>query len=440
MILQSALVVLAASAFQAPAPEPAKTSVLPLDCGLTEEQVLRALIPDYEAKVTRFRNADLDDRLDYRFEPKINTVVETSFGWPDKHLMVMTVNSSVGQCEDCHEQVVGVIDLPSKKVLWWEERAGTPLGSPIRLLLDGDGGPAFSVQEYHSSTSWGEETSEVLFGPRFGPDGALRCDLLWESLIDFEVQGNQPGGGYEGCGQLRGPDKTGTFMYERRIFLGKPTDDVVEPDGGGGPPPGKAVSREHDVPCMAAGEVASGAVEIRRTETWRPAGGSHKLVLDRVAVQRIDHSETKDFPLNLPVRTQRLLLGPRRVAVSRGADGERSVNSPDTRLRAFADPETSPLAQSLRIADSKGKIRRTIPLVGTFAKTVYAVGWSADSQRLFAVVGFARDEAALLSFSVKSTNDYWEDLLAGTQKVWTDGFVLEPHLASRKPARKATDR
>lgn len=194
MIRRSALLLLAASALQAATSQPPIPSVLPANCGLTEDQVLRAVIPDYEVKVARYGTVTTQRRSGYRFEPRVNAAVETDFGWPDKNLLVVTVDSSLGTCEGCSSQVVAIIDLASRKVLWRETRGGTPRGSSVRVFLDGPSLPVFSIQEFSASTSWGEETSEAMFGPRFGPKGEVECDLLWEGLIGFEIQGNQGGG------------------------------------------------------------------------------------------------------------------------------------------------------------------------------------------------------------------------------------------------------
>lgn len=430
MILQAVLFLLAASVLQAPAPEPTKTSVLPPDCGLTEEQILSAVIPDYEPKVARFRNDGANDRSDYRFEPRVNAAVETDFGWPDKHLLVVTADSSVGHCEGCHDQVVAVIDLLTKKVLWREERAGTPQGSPVRFFLDGPGLPAFSIQEYSASTSWGEETSEVMFGPRFGPKGTLECDVLWKGLIDFAVQGNQPGGGFGGCGQLRGPDESGNFTYERRTFLGQPREEFAGQDGTTNPLRNQAASSPELPPCFVAGLQESGAVEIRHTEKWRPKADVHALTRESALAQRVDHAPTDDFPFNLRMRDQKFLTGVTKVGVCRAADGERSVPSPDAKLTAVTNSDRCYSSCRLRLLGRGQDVRRIIELGQYVGGAPVAIGWSADSKRVYAVVGFGEDDGALLSFSVDGKDDYWEELLAGIQKGWEDGFVVSPRFHS----------
>jgi len=80
MILTSALVLLAASAFQAPAPEPTKTSVLPPDCGLTEEQVLELAVPDYRAKRADPKTHDDTGINTEFFDAEIVDAVSTGFG------------------------------------------------------------------------------------------------------------------------------------------------------------------------------------------------------------------------------------------------------------------------------------------------------------------------------------------------------------------------
>jgi hypothetical protein len=438
VILQVICALVAASALPYSTSTPTPTPVLPSDCGLTEEQVLRAVIPDYDGKLARFRNAGAEDKGDFRFNPRVTAAVKTGFGWPAKNLMVVTADSSVGQCEGCHTQVVAVIDLPTRSVLWRAERGGTSPGWPIRFFLDGPGLPAFSIREYSGSSSWGYEISETLFGPRFGPRGTLECDLLWEGLVDFGMQGNQDGDGFAGCGELLAPDVTGTFTYERRTFIGREKEDLEEGEEPSASRDAKPESQTVLAPCLPWGEPPHGAVEIKRTESWTPQANAHKLIRRNVAAERINHFPTNDFPFGLPVRDEKFFTSLTKVGVCIGADGVRSIPSPDRNLTAITQGHRCYFSCSVQVVDRGNQVLRDIKLGPYVSDTPVAVGWSAGNRRVYAVVMFGQDESALLSFSADGTDDYWERLLGRGPEGWQDGFVVSPYFSRWEEQPKPT--
>lgn len=223
----------------------------------------------------------------------------------------------------------------------------------------------------------------------------------------------------------------GDFTYERRTFLGRPKDEFVDQESASSPTRNRAGLDSELPPCIAAGLPESGAVEIRRTEIWRPKAGAHTLTRQSISVQRVEHAASDDFPFGLPIRDQKFFTGVTKIGVCRASDDTRSVPSPDGRLRAVTSTDRSVSYPSLRLVDLKQRIRRTIRFHHYVAGTPLAVGWSADSRRVYAVVGFGEDERALLSFSVVGKDDYWEQLLPGDRLRWEDGFVVSPQIQHR---------
>ncbi|MBZ5589673.1 MAG: hypothetical protein LAO05_14040 [Acidobacteriia bacterium] len=203
MILTSALAVLAAAALSAPAPEPTKTSVLPPDCGLTEEQVVKLAVPDYSLRIAQFEAHRGDEINEYWFEAKVVAVITTDFAFSGHTFLVAAVSVRSGFCDGCYDAVLVVIDRQTKKPVWrLASGSGTcyidsgtffetdePILRVVRVF------PADPVQtlafRFGSEDPFhgGGATNEKWLRPSLATDGSLTFEAIWEATISFGTSG-----------------------------------------------------------------------------------------------------------------------------------------------------------------------------------------------------------------------------------------------------------
>src|SRR5208337_2920311 len=101
MILQATLCLLAASALQAPAPEPTKVSVLPPDCGLTEEQVIELALPGAHAKLAASKAHENDSLNDLVYQVSIVDALVTDLGLDRGKYLLAVLDIREGYCNFC---------------------------------------------------------------------------------------------------------------------------------------------------------------------------------------------------------------------------------------------------------------------------------------------------------------------------------------------------
>src|SRR5271157_3022656 len=124
MILQSALLLLAASAFQSSALNAAPPSVLPPNCGLTEEQVLELGVPDYRAKRADPKtHDDTGTNVDF-YDAKIVDALQTSFSRGFGSFVVAAIDIRSGSCDYCQHTTLVVIDTWTHELVWRFEADG----------------------------------------------------------------------------------------------------------------------------------------------------------------------------------------------------------------------------------------------------------------------------------------------------------------------------
>ena len=129
MILTSALVLLAASALQTPAPESTKASVLPPDCGLTEGQVIDLAFPDYRALRTDPTKQDNRGDLDY-YKANVVDALITTFGKGFGRFLVAVVDLRNNQCDFCQKTTLLVIDTWTHELAWRQNSEGVSEPTP----------------------------------------------------------------------------------------------------------------------------------------------------------------------------------------------------------------------------------------------------------------------------------------------------------------------
>lgn len=392
---------------------------------MSERQLFELLIPQFDRKLDAYTNAKNDlDRSESWFSPCITSVLDTDLGWTGRRFLLVSVNSTVGMCGGCGSAELGIVDVPSGKILWREHYDGHGGATFGKVFFAAPGAPVLTTLENEGSLGGVGLTYGVWLRSTLQSDGTFQCQRLWRDLVEFSYGGNRTGGSFKGCGQIRKLEQAGDYLYERRTFYGEDLEGVdygIILEANAAP----AASSVELLACSSCPDARGcGVVEIRRTERWTLSRDAREMKRSSFYVERIDHGQSQVFPFNLPQRD--VAWGPTKLTtpVSRLEREDRAVESPTGRF--IARTSNSPYFASLILEPSSAVPIRSIPLWfrDDFDGHPVAVGWSEDGSRVFAVLDFGLDDGVLLSFSLTGQEDYWEKLLTADQGVWKDGFVL----------------
>jgi hypothetical protein len=399
---------------------------------MSERQLFELLIPQFDRKLEAYTDAKDDlDRSESWFSPRITSVLETDLGWAGTRFLLVSVASTVGMCGGCGSTELGILDVPSGKVLWRQHYDGHGGATFGKVFFAAPGAPVLTTLENEGSLGGIGLTYGVWLRPTLQADGTITCRVLWRDFVEFSNGGNRGGGSFLGCAQMTRLRQPGEYLYERRTFYGEDFEGynyqiILEANAA---PVATPVER---LACTSCPEARGcGVVEIRLTNRWTLSKGAREMKRSSFSAERIDHDKSQVFPFNLPQREVSWGLSNLTAPVSRLEGEDRAVTSPAGRF--VARTSDSRFMASLLLEASGGVAVRSIPLWSgdDFDGHPVAVGWSEDGSRAFAVLEFGLDDRVLLSFSAVGEDDYWEKLLTADQRVWKDGFVLaepaKPH-------------
>jgi hypothetical protein len=412
----------------APEPTPTKPS-LPPALAMSETAVLRLLIPDFDKKLSAYQSAtrDLDEQENY-FHPRVMSALETDLGWPGRHFLLVSVDSTVGLCGGCGSVEFAILELPGGRVLWRRHHDGLGGGEFEKVFFAMPGFAVVKAVEYERSLGGLGLIYEIWLRPTLQRDGTVHCKKLWRDLLDFGNSGGRGGGRFSGCGQMTAVEHAAEYVYERRNFYVYDPDQASNGDIAPTPDAAAVVTPTGTQVCESCPHPEGcGQVEIRLMERWTLSRDGGALTRSAMSAHRVDHGTSEVFPFNLSQREASWEATKLASAVVRLHDAhneDRAVNSPSGRL--VARTRDCQFRASLIVETNGGSPLRSIPLWSgeDFEGHPVAVGWSEDGNRVFAVVDFGLDDRVLLSFSVMGQDDYWEKLLTADHEVWKDGFVL----------------
>jgi hypothetical protein len=442
MILQVGLMVLAASAFQAATPGPTKTSVLPPDCGLTEQQVLELAIPDYQQKISQSKAHEKDYLNDYQFEASVVAAEISDLGLGASKFMIAVVAITYGYCNCCHSGELVALDLASRQLAWSRETPGAvgpnwvaPSQEQLRLFHLVPDDPTVTLALGWSSSCGGGGggiQSETWYRPTKPLGGDLKFDVVWSGMLSYGNSGRRGGRWAEGCAQFRS-------LWPQRAYEYVTHDLAGWIDGSRRRDPLQVIQK----PCSDVSD-DFGAVDFQTTEVLAPDQlGAWLVPVATPLVERRDLRPTVTFPFNLPVR--RLFADVNDIACGDGAEHLLSVPSPDGQLVCGADEDEWPNRYTLQIRRAKdSRMLRQIPdpawkdahrRPNEYGDYSFPwVGWTRDGRRCVAVLEVGlRFGPVLVSLTPSGLGDTWEGLLSRDQARLGDAFILDlPETKTRK--------
>jgi hypothetical protein len=404
-----------------------------LPAGLTEVDILRTLIPDYEERLQEYLEArETGDAGDHYFSARLTGVVETDFGWGKRKYLIATASGGDGMCGQCQFSRAGVLDRAGAHVLYrfpGEERGEGLEGGPRLLRVSArDKTLAVALGKWSGSEAHWNRVDEVWYWPRRQRDGSLSFEEIWRGEVGSMSYGNWGSSRFDACGDMF--QLKGGWFYVLSTYYG----GLTGTDNGKATPLRSRKQLYSSDWTVGCDEDGIGPVEIRLVQRFASRSGSVVLKGDPAKVFRVDFQPSQDFPFNLPIREGGWLRKDPTLAEAPSPD-EYRVLSPSRHLAADA---TEPLrfeqdSLVVRRVDS-GEVLRTIRLHhgDDFHGVVRGVGWSRDESRVFIVITFGNQHTALLSFSVEGNDDYWEGLIGEEEAGWAGGFVMEP-VKGRKP-------
>jgi hypothetical protein len=392
---------------------------------LSSPEVFRLLIPDYDERMRRWdESAGTDNEAWDRFDVRVSESCETDFGLGGKRYQVVSLEGETGACTQCYLLVVGVLDPATKEVLWrfGGESIGGPAGISLRRVLPGPNALSLAFRHWEGSTNWGAVTTETWIQPALDPSGSLSFREIWSGTIEAQNAGNLGGGREIGCGWIEPADRPEEFLFRQSVFYADslPCDFNADPNSG-----------SLTCPARIPEERMCSAVEIAKVQRWSVDRHGLKRVSSRS--RRLDHGKSGVFPFDLAVRSVFLRPTGKSVPVYVYPKETRVLSSPDK--ASVLQFETCCDRKELSLF-RKGRHLRSVLLKqgDLFDGSAEALGWASDSRRFFVVVKFGfSGERALLSFSEKGQDDYWEALLTDDPSEWKDGFIMEP---AKRVARK----
>ncbi len=387
--LVSAVFICCASVGAQEVPEP-KRPVLPT--GFSEIEILRLAIDNYDIKSKQWteRGATAGGHCEICGARVVVLDTLNVKHFFDRKYFVALINGQYGDCTQCSFTAIVLVDTERRMVDWRAQPEGHD-ASDLKIL-SGFAGVEGPFIQFDIEIGVPEHRNHILRRLTYHLTarelGIVTVDLFWSGLMDFEDGGAWGGIVHRGSGSIRSlPSRE--FEYEQRTFYGSSSNENPE---------------------------------IRWTERW--SAGGYRAVPVRMSVKaaRVRGSPGDPFPFGLPVRNRQWHL--RQQTESRNREMIRDGPiSPDGRWRVKGTGE------GLEVINMEnGSLVRSIKFEkGRFNEFPEALGWETDSFRFFAVFRLGIGEGrALLSFSVRGRDDYWEKLLTDDPTDWRDGFILEP--------------
>lgn len=408
-------------------------SEISLPPGVSETDLLRALIPDYDERTQESEVArGTDEAEDHYFFAEVTGVVETDFGWGGKKYLVAAASGSAGMCGMCQFSRAAVLNRSGRKVLFRfpvEERGiGMDADPRVLSVAARKESVVVALKEFQGSQGHWQSASEVWYWPKRGSGGELSFEEIWRGEVSAMSYGNWGSSAFHACGEMS--RVKGSWYHVLSTYYG----GEMSTEGGEDPlllSPKDVYSSGWRVGCEKSG---IGPIEIRRVQRFTSSGNPMVLRGDPPKYLRIDLRSSDLFPFNLPVRKGAWLRTEMTTSES-SALGSRRVTSPDGNLAA--EPPSDFPNDNLVIWRAGGtEALRKIRLHhgDAFYGLVRAIGWARDESRVFVVITFGNQHTALLSFSVEGNDDYWEGLIREDETGWTDGFVMELVQGRKQPS------
>jgi hypothetical protein len=427
MILQSALLVMAASAFQAPTPEPAWPSALPPDCGLTDEQVLVMAIPKYHELLAREGGHDLDSYFDDHFETLIPAAVQTDLGFRGRSFLIVAVSVRHGWCDACFMATLMVIDLPTRTVVWRFDSEVSDCYIDQWDYSPEEDGPILRVfQEFPDikekavAFRFGVghgESEERWYRPTIDEKGSLSLNAIWTGPVTRRVSGD-------------GKTWETSLNSEMRSLW---------------PRRGYALVRHH-VTGWYEGGSSGPSVDLMTIQEFMEDPHNARLVPGARTMARQDQGRPLFFPFNLPIANlvfdpgllpaERTPGGPSSGKVVRGGlivERVKTDVNKDIGLGLYRAPNHALLREISPLASPKKNIADN-EYVAQFG----SIGWNRDGSRLLVVVWLPLRSLppVLVSLTPDSRDDRWEGFLPEGRYLY-DGFLVDLPAGDPKPQNGA---
>lgn len=289
-----------------------------LPAGVTEMELIRSVIPEYDQEVARWRNSKDGSDL---FRASVWEALETDLGFAGRRHVLFAVGGQGGICAQCSFFRVGVFDIERRRLLFRHDHSGIGPEPAVRTFhLAGDGQRlCISFREGGGSLNMGgfSETTEEWYRPRLRADGTLEFDHVGSGLIARSYTDDVSWNHESICGRIQPLSASSRHEYRQTARFG-----VLKPDGN----PAAAFSDEEwELPecvCDRCG------VEIRRLERWDYDRRARRLVRRSERLSRIDLFPVPAFPFDLPVRKPSYRRLAARVPVEFGGSRGTRVTSP----------------------------------------------------------------------------------------------------------------
>jgi len=417
MILHSALVLLAASTFQIAAADPIKMSVLPPDCGLTEQQVIDLAFPDYRQHHTNPTTQDDRAHEDY-YHAAIVAALTTSFGKGYGRFLIAAVDLRNNKCDFCQKTALLVIDQVTHALAWRSDSEGVSEPTPdwdgkaLRLTRLFPDDPVLSLA-YRWDT----------IGCAFGCGAAriyeewLRPQLTATSSLVFDQAWGGEVGGYQ-----RGDEWDHVLDGEMHSMW---------------PKRGYKFTQHIRAGWNAAGEFDR-SLDLIVNQEFAQDPSTMKLLPGATTLARHDSHPSSVFPFSLPIRA--LVFEADLLPPGGAKSGLNSVLSPDgrfvverkrggageARLDIRRSGESSPIREIWSERPAGGKSFRE-ELDGL---EFVSVGWTPEVSRCLVIVelglqsGDLKLPPVLVSLTPDGKGDRWEGFLPEGYQL-PDGFILD---------------
>jgi hypothetical protein len=207
------------SAFAVPETGTARRDAFPADLGVTESEVVAALVPDYAALVCSLEAEDFlsDDAI-----VKAGSVeewVETDFGLEGKSFLFVSVVGLRGICAQCSFQRIAVFQLPRKEIVFRFEHEGNapapdlgvfPLFPDDRVLC-----LSFATGEINLNMGGYHAFRREWYWPRPNPGRGLEFEKVWSGTYDYGTTDNMSWLSESACAVMALKRKLG--RYERLV-------------------------------------------------------------------------------------------------------------------------------------------------------------------------------------------------------------------------------
>ncbi len=448
MTLESVVLVLWLSAFQAGTPEASVPSLVLPEWGLPEEQILELAVPDFRKRSAESKQhaAENEGFNEYQFAASIVAAQKTTLGLGQVPLLVVVIEVDDSNCNCCHEGRLAVIDLTSKQVVSITDIDGAvgpnwvgDASEELRLfhLFPDDPKVTLAVRSSSSCGGGGEGSKiETWYLASRTSEGKLQLGRVWHGDVEYGYSGRRGGAWSEGCGEIHSLWPKHAYRYVLHELVGWIDKRSTERD------PFTPIER----PCPNVNS-DFGAVDFVSTSVVAVGESGPELGAETVArFERRDLRPTGTFPFNLPVR--HLVFDAERLPQVDAPTSLATIVSPDGKLvAAFKEKGKWQDRRVLEIRRaSDNALLRQIPApewvddnrrFNEYGDHQFgAVGWSRDGRRCLAIrqVGL-NFGPVLLSLTPDAKGDTWEGLIPTHRAGLGDGFVIDLPAPEQTSAR-----